>query len=167
MTELHFNSVINILGVNPYVLVSAEQARLLKPGWKKPLPILLRVNGQPTKPFQTNLMPVGDGSFYLYLHGGMRKISGTKVGDMVTVDLQFDGKYHNGPMHTVPAWFEDALAKNPTASQNWDELSPSRKKEILRYFSQLKSPEAQARNLERAISVLSGNKGRFMARSWG
>ena len=32
--------------------------------------------------------------------------------------------------------------------------------------SWLKSPEARERNVARAIHVLSGNKGRFMARSW-
>ena len=40
------------------------------------------------------------------------------------------------------------------------------KKEILRYFSQLKSKEARTRNLQRALQVLSGGDGRFMGRSW-
>jgi len=44
--------------------------------------------------------------------------------------------------------------------------SASRKKEILRYFARLKSQEARARNLEKALYVLSGRKGRFMARAW-
>jgi hypothetical protein len=30
----------------------------------------------------------------------------------------------------------------------------------------LKSPEARARNLEKAMHVLSGNPGRVMARDW-
>jgi lipid A disaccharide synthetase len=47
-----------------------------------------------------------------------------------------------------------------------DVLIPSRKKEILRYFSWLKSPEARARNVARAIHVLSGHKARFMGRAW-
>jgi len=50
--------------------------------------------------------------------------------------------------------------------KNWEALIPSRKKEILRYFAPLKSPEARERNLERALYVLSGKKGRFMARAW-
>jgi uncharacterized protein YdeI (YjbR/CyaY-like superfamily) len=52
------------------------------------------------------------------------------------------------------------------ARKNWETLIPSRKKEILRYFARLKSPEARARNLERALHVLSGKRGRFMARAW-
>jgi hypothetical protein len=50
--------------------------------------------------------------------------------------------------------------------RNWDALIPSRQKEILRYFSWLKSDDAKQRNLEKAMHVLSGNEGRFMARPW-
>jgi uncharacterized protein YdeI (YjbR/CyaY-like superfamily) len=66
----------------------------------------------------------------------------------------------------MPSWFKAALRKNPRATKNWEALIPSRKKEILRYFSWLKSPEARERNLERALHVLSGKRGRFMARAW-
>ena len=46
-------------------------------------------------------MPIGDGSFYLYLHGDVRKSSKTKVGDIVKVRVQFDHEYTNGPMHPM------------------------------------------------------------------
>ena len=66
----------------------------------------------------------------------------------------------------MPDWFRIPLAKNRPAKKAWDALIPSRQKEILRYFSWLKSPAARTRNVERALHVLSGKKGRFMARSW-
>ena len=112
------------------------------------------------------MMPVGDGNFYLYLHGDVRKASKTKVGDKVEVEIKFDSDYRNGPMHPIPDWFRDALVDNKVAKKNWDALPPSRQKEILRYFSWLKSPEAKKRNLDKALHVLSGKPGRFMARSW-
>jgi uncharacterized protein YdeI (YjbR/CyaY-like superfamily) len=62
--------------------------------------------------------------------------------------------------------FEAALKQNPKAKANWDALIPSRQKEVLRYFAALKSEEAQKRNLEKVLYVLSGNEGRFMARTW-
>jgi hypothetical protein len=52
-------------------------------------------------------------------------------------------------------WFAAVPAEKPKAKNSWDALIPSRKKEILRYFAALKSPEAKARNLRRAIPVLS------------
>ncbi|MDE2451131.1 MAG: hypothetical protein KGO22_19295, partial [Gammaproteobacteria bacterium] len=63
-------------------------------------------------------------------------------------------------------WFSDALRGDLRAKLNWGRLPPSRKKEILRYFAGLRSLEAKARNLTRAMVVLSGKPGRFMARSW-
>ena len=166
MAVLRLTSIIKIREGNPYILVGPAQAKTLKPGWRKPLPVLVRINGKPAEPWRINMMPVGDGSFYLYLHGDVRKASGTKVGDRVRVEVGFDARYRNGPQHPVPSWFKAALRKNSQAAKNWDALIPSRKKEILRYFARLKSPEARERNLERALHVLSGRKGRFMARVW-
>jgi hypothetical protein len=166
MAVLRFACVIRIREPNPYILVSAARAKVIKPGWRKPLPVLVRINGKPAAPWHINMMPVGDGSFYLYLHGDIRKASGTKVGDRVQLEVGFDAKYRNGPLHPIPRWFEQALLKSPEAMKNWEALIPSRKKEVLRYFSRLKSPEARARNLEKALQLLSGKKGRFMGRAW-
>jgi uncharacterized protein YdeI (YjbR/CyaY-like superfamily) len=66
----------------------------------------------------------------------------------------------------MPQWFKQALDANPQALKNWEALIPSRKKEILRYFSQLKSLDARTRNLSKALRVLSGEAERFMARVW-
>ena len=166
MATLSFTAVIKIRGVNPFILVSAERANAIKPGWRKPLPVLVRINGKPAKAWCINMMPVGDGSFYLYLHGDVRKASGTGVGDRVRVEIDFDPSYRNGPQHPMPAWFRKALAGNPQARKNWRALIPSRKKEVLRYFSRLNSSEARARNLAKALHVLAGETGRFMARAW-
>jgi len=164
--KLNFTSEIKIYNANPFIHVSAEQAQRLKSGWKRPLPVLVQINGKPDKPWRINMMPIGDGSYHLYLHGDVRKASGTKTGDKVKVTATFDAEYRNGPMDKMPAWFSSALKKNATARKNWGLLMPSRQKEILRYLSALKSQEAIDRNLKRALQVLSGSPERFMARSW-
>jgi hypothetical protein len=130
------------------------------------MPALIRINGKPDEGWRINMMPAGDGSFRLYLSGQVRKSSGTGVGDRVNVEISFDAGYKGGPMHPLPSWFRTALANDPIARKNWDALSPSRRKEILRYFSWLKTPETRNRNLARALHVLSGKSGRFMARTW-
>ena len=166
MTTLNFTSVIKLQNINPYLLVSAARAKALMPGWRKPLPVRVRINGKPETPWRINMMPVGDGSFYLYLHGVVRKESGTKVGDRVRAEVSFDAEYRGGPAHSMPAWFRTALGGNAQAKQGWVALAPSRKKEIIRYFIGLKSPQARERNLAKVMHVLSGNQGRFMARTW-
>src|ERR1700756_2865592 len=72
----------------------------LKKNWRKPLPVLVRINGKPKQSWRINMMPTGDGSFYLYVHDTIRNASGTTVGgDRVTVELSFDRDYRGGPVH--------------------------------------------------------------------
>jgi hypothetical protein len=52
------------------------------------------------------------------------------------------------------------------SDEELDRADPESQKEILRYFSRLNLPDARARNLAKALYVLSGETGRFMARAW-
>jgi hypothetical protein len=161
-----FAAVLKIRDINPYILVSAARAKTIQSGWRKPMPVMVRVNGKPKRQWRINMIPVGNGAFYLYLHTDVRRASQTSVGDRVRVEVEFDSSYRNGPQHSMPIWFRRQLMVNAQAKKNWLALTPSRKKEVLRYFSRLKSPAARARNLARALQVLSGAAGRFMGRAW-
>lgn len=167
MPALRFSALVELHGVNPFVLVSSERAAKLKRAWRRPMPVSIRVNGQPREPWRINMMPVGDGSFRLYLHGDVRKACGAKIGDRVKVEVSFDAAYKRGPEQPLPGWFRAALEKTPVAKANWGRLPRSRQKEIVRYLARLKSEAARARNLERALGALSGKPDRFLARSWG
>ncbi|MFI5236193.1 MAG: DUF1905 domain-containing protein, partial [Gemmatimonadales bacterium] len=153
--KLTFRGRILIRGINPYVKVSMARATTLRPGWRRPLPVRMRINGTPRAPWRVNLMPAGDGSFYLYLHGEVRRASHTKVGDTVGVELSFDPAYRGGPAQSLPTWFRKPLLADKKAAAAWKELTPSRQKEIVRYLVRLKSSEARARNLARALAALS------------
>ena len=166
MKYLCFTSIIKMRGVNPYILVTRDQAVKIKPDWKKPLPVLVQINGKPDSPWRINMMPAGDGRFYLYLNSAVRGTPHTRVDDKVAVKIKYDSDYKSGPQHPMQHWFSAALNKNPKAKKNWEALIPSRKKEILRYFAALKSQEAKDRNRARVLDVLSGKTGRFMARLW-
>lgn len=166
MHEIEFKATIELRGYNPYIAVSAEQAAAIAPGWRRPIPVLVQLNGGPTRPWRINMMPVGDGSFYLYLDNRIRKPTGTGVGDGVTVTLGFDADYRGGPVGEIPSDLTAALEGNIAAASNWENLPPSRKKEVLRYIGRLQSPSARKSNLERLLYVLEGNEGRYLARSW-
>jgi len=150
-TAITVEAVVEQQGQNPLVRIDA---------------VMVRVNGESTTAWHTNMMPAGDGSYLLYLHHEMRKAASVSVGDVVIIDVIFDAAYRNGPLHALPSWFEGPLATSPTASVNWQRLSPSRQKEVLRYFAGLKSDEAKDRNLERVMRVLEGANERFMGRDW-
>ena len=166
MTILRFRAQIEINKINPYVLVDAKRAARLKNNWCKPMPVCIQINGKPDQPWRINMMPIGGGNFYLYLHGHVRKAASAKVGDVVSVAVRFDEDYRGGPAHPMPSEFEAELKRNQRARRSWEALSPSRQKEILRYLAALKSPEARQRNVERALDVLTGGRARFMARDW-
>ena len=159
MAAVRFTARMEIRGINPFVLVSAARAKRIKAGWRKPLPVLVRVNGEPAaKPWRINMMPVGNGDFYLYLAGVVRSASRAKVGDTVRVDVEFDGAYRGGPLTPMPRALKAALAGDAAAQRAWDALTPSRKKEAIRYLVALKSPETLNRNVAKFVAQLGGRE---------
>lgn len=161
-----FSSELRIRGINPYLQVSRARARALRPNWRKALPVVVRLEGKERPAWHVNLMPAGDGSFYLYLNSGMRKATGTSVGARLRVEIRFDPAYRGGPQNPVPRWFQRALKADAVASINWNRLPPSRKKEVVRYLVRLRSASARERNLARALHVLAGGRARFLGREW-
>ena len=129
------------------------------------MPVLVRLNGGDPA-WRINMMPAGDGAFFLYLDGRLRRRAGGDVGDEVTVSVAFDPDYTAGPQHAAPPEFVAALGRDPDIKARWDSLTPSLRKEVLRYLANLKSDAARTRNIEKAIRVLGGAKERFMARDW-
>lgn len=157
---------IEIVGVNPFVLVNASTAMSLRPGWRKPMPVLVRINGVPSAPWRTNMMPTGAGDFRLYLHAEMRKATRTAVGDVVAFEVTFDEQYRNGPLHSTPAWFQRELDNDDVVAANWMNLTPSRQKEVLRYFARLQSDVAKERNRALIVRALRGEEIHYMGRDW-
>jgi hypothetical protein len=163
---LRIRSQMKTIGVNFYVMLSAKDVSQLRRNWRGPMPVHFRVNRTTDRTWRVNLMPLADGRYRLYLNGEVRRESNLRVGDVIDIEARFDESYRNGPLHPMPAWFGNRLSRNALAKAGWARLSPSRQKEILRYFVRLKSPEAKQRNLQRALHVLAGGRGRFMGRSW-
>lgn len=170
MPALHFSEEVSIINGNPYVAPPDAVLRgLFKQAGKStsPIPIRGKINGAS---FQQSLMRYL-GEWRLYVNIIMAKAGGIKfsksiseiVGKKIEIQVEFDPY---PPTYEMVDFLRKALDKNPKAKSNWNKLTPSRKKEILRYFSWLKSEDAKKRNVEKAIKVLSGASDRFMARSW-
>lgn len=165
MAGVQFTQRIKLRGINPYLLLSAKLAQQLRPGWRKPMPVRVAINGQPRPPASINLMPVGDGSFYLYLNGPVREASGTAVGDRVTAELTFDARYRGGPTHAIPRSLEQGLRARPKLARAWEELTPSRRKEILRYLGSLRTAEARERNVVKLLAALAHPGQEYLGRA--
>lgn len=165
MAAVRFTQRIELRGINPYLLVSAKLAQQLRPGWRKPLPVRVTINEKPRSPARVNLMPAGDGSFYMYLNGPLREVSGTAVGDRVTARVSFDARYRGGPTHAVPPSLELGLRARPKLARAWERLTPSRRKEILRYLAGLRTAAARERNIVKLLATLARPDQEFLGRA--
>ena len=154
-----FKAKIHIIGVNPYVLLPAAALKAIfkQAGkYKGTIPVKGALDGNPYK--QT--LVKYSGKWRLYLNTPMRKKAGKDVGDTISVTIEFDPADRTIAMH--PGLLK-ALHANPKAKTNFEQLPPSRQKEIMRYITNLKSEEAITKNILRAITFLHGN-GRFVGR---
>ena len=149
-----FSAKIQIIGVNPYVLLPSTLLRYIFQKAEKDkgaIPVQLKIGG---KDFIQNLVKYS-GKWRLYLNGPMRKAAGKDVGDTIEIQIDFDPKPRTTPIHPK---LKKAFIENPTAKNAFEKLSPSRQKEILRYINFLKSEESVDKNIKRAIAHLTSNK---------
>lgn len=121
------------------------------------IPVYLIISNQK---FIQNLVKYS-GKWRLYLNTPMRKTAGKDVGDVIQINIEYDGEKRTTPMHEK---FEWALNKNKKAKDCFNNLAPSKQKEILRYLNNLKTEESITKNIKRAINFLE-EKENFIGRS--
>src|SRR6185369_60745 len=121
-----FSAKIQIIGVNPYVLLPSTLLKNIfqKAGKDKgAIPVQLKIG---RKDFIQNLVKYS-GKWRLYLNGPMRKTAGKDVADIIDIQIDFDPIPRKTPMHLK---LKKAFKENPTARKAFEKLSPSRQKEI-------------------------------------
>ena len=154
-----FSAKIFIIGINPYVLLPAEVLRsTFKEAGKDKgaIPVRGTLNG---KAFTQTLVKYS-GKWRLYLNTPMRVGAGIDVGDIANVEIEYDPEPRITPMHPK---LQQALEQNKKAKAAFEKLTPSRKKEIMRYIGFLKTDASVKTNVEKVIQNLLG-KGRFGGR---
>jgi len=115
---------IQIIGVNPYVLLSADLLKYIfeKAGKDKgAIPVKLRIGGEN---FIQNLVKYS-GKWRLYLNGPMRKAAAKDVGDIIEIKIDYDAKERTTPMHPK---LRKAFNGNKQAKAAFDKLSPLKTK---------------------------------------
>lgn len=154
-----FKATIEIIGVNPYVLLPQSILKNIFISAKKdkgPIPVCGTIDGHK----YTQTLVKYSGHWRLYINAPMLKAAKKKVGDRVQLEIAFDPKERKVPFHPK---LKKALQENKEAERVFNKLSPSRQKEIVRYISFLKTEESVDRNVARAIKFLTGNS-RFVGR---
>lgn len=149
-----FSAKIQVIGINPYVLIPATILEYIfqRAGRDKgAIPIKLKIGGET---FIQNLVKYS-GKWRLYLNGPMRKAARKNVGDTIDIKIDYDPVKRTTLIHPR---LRSALRENKEASASFNKLSPSRQKEILRYINSLKSEESVEKNIQRVISHLRGKQ---------
>lgn len=157
--EYYFIAELKIIGINPYVSVPEMQLeKLIQDSGKEkgPIPIYGTINGLPY--LQTLVKYAG--AWRLYINTTMLKNSPKRIGEKLEISIAFDPKERIIEMHPL---LQKALEDNPDAFSVFEKLTPSRKKEIIRYIANLKTDEKIAFNISKAINFLLG-KDKFIGR---
>lgn len=156
---LSFSAKLEIIVGNPFVyvppLILDEIFRMAKVN-KGPIPVRGTVND---KPYQQTLVRYS-GHWRLYINMVMLKDSPRRIGETIAVTIEFDPSDRTIEPHSK---LIRALEGNETAKAVFENLSPSKQKEIVRYIANLKSEVSVDRNVAKAIDFLLGN-GRFVGR---
>lgn len=154
-----FKAEINIIGINPFVFVPGRILQDIFRQAKKDkghIPIKGTINGLAYK--QTLLRYSGE--WRLYINTTMLKNSPKRIGEVIEVTIAFDPESRE---IKPPAKFIKALNANKEAKKVLEGLPASRRLEIIRYLSRLKTEESLGRNIIKAINFLLG-KERFVGR---
>lgn len=145
-----FTAIIYKIGINPVV---DPPNKVLLAIFKKaerskgPIPVRGKLNGAE---FIQTLVKF-QGSWRLYINGPMLKDSGLAVGDTARIEIEFDSRSREVAM---PKELVAALKNDEKAKAAFDDLSPSRRKEISKYIGGLKTAESVAKNIDRVIRHL-------------
>lgn len=154
-----FKAKIEIIGANPFVFVPDKILQSLFEEFGKakgPIPIKGTINGQA----YTQTLVKYSGEWRLYINTIMLKNSPKRIGEEITISVAIDNSDRTIPIHPK---LEKMLNENPEAKTVFASLPPSRRKEIVRYISFLKSDESIDKNVLKARDFLLG-KVRFVGR---
>lgn len=148
----YFTAKLEIIGINPFVFVPEEILNEIfetSGRNKSPIPVKGTVNG---KEFKQNLMKYL-GEWRLYINMIMLKDSPKRIGEIIEVSIEFDDSVRTISIHPQ---LDKAIKDNPITLQNFENLIPSRKLELIRYINNLKTEASIHRNIEKIIRHLLG-----------
>jgi hypothetical protein len=146
--EFSFKSKIYKVGINLCVEVPSKITAKLHP-MRGYIPVSGKINKYP---FKQTLVPVKDAPYRLFVNGGMLKGSGLKLGDTAHFSIEQDFDLRARTV-SLPKEFK-ILMQAKGVYMRFKGLIPSRKKEILKYLSHLKSEDARLRNMYKVINQL-------------
>ncbi len=144
-----FEATVHKQGPNAYVDIPASVTRAFSAyaaaGRNR---VLGDLNGVPVN---ATLVPVGRKGQRLYVNGGMRSAARVGVGDTVRFDLRPTREEDVTPSEDLAA----ALAAQ-RARPVFDALSPSNRRQLLRFIDDARTPQSRAKRVAQAVDHVLG-----------
>ena len=143
-----FKATIYRIGINLVVDVPAKVTNKLK-ATKGQIKVQGTVNGFP---FHTTLMPVKDKPYLLYVNTPMLKGTGAVEADTVKFSLAQDLNHyeHHYPMPEILT----RKLRDEKLTDQFDQMTVSRKKDILKYLSYVKTEETMLKHISSLLQRL-------------
>ena len=108
-------------------------------------------------PIQRTLLSAGDGTHYFMLNAAMRKAIGKRDGDEVFVEIEPDDTYKDVE---IPDFLLYELEENAVAKAEYDLTSPSNRRWMTQYLTEVKSLDAKANRVLKVLEILLRNSNR-------
>lgn len=135
-----------------YIEISARQATQLKPGSKVSFRVKGKLDSYAIK--QIALLPMGEGAFIIPFNADMRKGTGKRHGDKITVQLEEDKSAFQ-----MSADFMACLEDEPAAIKHFKSLSGSHQRYFSKWIDSAKTDTTKAKRIAMAMNALARNMG--------
>lgn len=106
--------------------------------------------------FSKTLMPVKNGPFRLYVNAAMMKGGNTALGKIASFEIE-QAAAKKEPMPAMPPQLLRALKKERLLT-DFESLTASRKKDILKYLNHIRTEETMQRNIAKLITQMKSRK---------
>jgi hypothetical protein len=147
-----FQATIYKVGINAVVDVPKTVTAKMKV-IKGYIPVTGKINGHS---FKQTLTSLKDGNYRLYVNIPMLKGGGVAIGDTASFTLKQDQADRRKDYPMIPALKKELTARKLLSEFNG--LTASRKKEILRYLGNIKTEETLTKNILKVIKQLQAKQ---------
>lgn len=113
------------------------------------LPVCVTVNGLE---YTATLTPRGGGAFRLFITDEMRKRKGFKVGMTIRVSVALAS---STSANEWPTDLAEAFSAQPAAQTAFEQQTPQRRQELLRWLQEAKDTAGRAKHLEHILAYLT------------
>jgi hypothetical protein len=150
MSKIQFD--VKLESANGGLFFTLPQKESVRFGVRGRVPVTGTLNGHA---FRSSIFPTGDGRHYMAVNKGLRADAGVSAGDRVQVVMEVDTEPR---AVTLPHDLDEALSKSKAARTQFDKLSYTHQKEIVRSLEEAKRAETRARRLEQTMTRLAADQ---------